>query len=128
MNIEPRASTGGIIALALGIRNVGVDPFRTTFKKLMGSAFTKRFNMGPRTGKAKYQTKPFETSLLEIFGEEAIVAGLPEDRSNGCPRKVAVTSVTETGEEAVIFANYNRVNDSQGTRFIIQTVLQTDAP
>lgn len=86
-----------------------------TFEELVLSAFTKRYNFGTRINKAKYRTQPLEAKLGEIFGEDALFAGVPKDRINSYHRKVAVTSTTETGEQAVIFANYNRTNDTQGT-------------
>ncbi|PVI02430.1 hypothetical protein DM02DRAFT_701953 [Periconia macrospinosa] len=107
-------STGGIIALALGIKNWSVEHCSKSFTSLVTKAFTKRYPGGFRLSKSRYQTKPFEGALLDAFGEEAIFAGVPDDRTSGSPRKVAVTAATETGAEAVIFTNYNRASSTPG--------------
>lgn len=85
-----------------------------SFTSLVNKAFTKRYPAGFRLGKSKYQTKPIESALLDTFGEEAIFAGVPDDRTSKSARKVAVTAATETGDKAVIFTNYNRANNTQG--------------
>ena len=61
--------------------------------------------------RSKYRTKPLEKALLQAFGDESMFGGVPEDMS-GSARKVAVTAATETGEEVVIFTNYNRPSKS----------------
>ncbi|KAF1847324.1 uncharacterized protein K460DRAFT_278260 [Cucurbitaria berberidis CBS 394.84] len=106
-------STGGIVALALGIKGWPIAHCIKSFKTLMLSAFTQRFPR--RLGKSKYETKPLDACLAETFGEETMFAGVPSDSAHGCLRKVAVTAATETGEKAVIFANYNRKSDSEGS-------------
>ncbi|KAF2019496.1 hypothetical protein BU24DRAFT_431280 [Aaosphaeria arxii CBS 175.79] len=83
----------------------------TSLSWLMNAAFTKRFPR--RIGKSKYQTKPLVTTLTGTFGDDAMFAGSIPDSAPGPARKVAVTAVTETGEKAVIFANYNRKHDSE---------------
>jgi hypothetical protein len=75
----------------------------------MAQAFTKRSIHS--FGRSKYHNKPLTTCLAETLGKEAMFAG---NRARGCSRKVAVTAATETGERAVIFANYNRKDDPEG--------------
>ncbi|KAF5852115.1 hypothetical protein GGP41_000799 [Bipolaris sorokiniana] len=60
---------------------------------------------------SKYCIKPLEEALPQAFGDEAMFGGVPEDMS-GFARKGAVTAVTETGEEIVIFTNYSRASKS----------------
>jgi hypothetical protein len=80
----------------------------------MAKAFSARFPR--RYGKSKYHNKPLTACLTEEFGEQAMFAGVRSSQARGCARKVAVTAATETGEKAVIFANYNRRSDSEGTQ------------
>lgn len=114
-------STGGILALGVGIKNWHVDHCTKLFLRLVEKAFTPKFLGGVTFGTTKYRTQPLEEALSESFRDEAIFGGVPETPV-GCTRKVAVTSATETGEEAVIFTNYNRADDEQSK---LQNVLFT---
>jgi hypothetical protein len=105
-------STGGIIALGLGIKNWSIETCTKTFISLVNRAFDSRLPGGIRFGKSRYKTKPLEEILLECFGEEAMFGGVP-DIPSGYLRKVAVTAATGAGERAVIFTNYNRANDTK---------------
>ncbi|KAF2134377.1 hypothetical protein P153DRAFT_402048 [Dothidotthia symphoricarpi CBS 119687] len=105
-------STGGILALGLGIKNWSVNHCISLFLRLVEKAFTPKFLGGVSFGTTKFRTQPLEEALSECFGDEAIFGGVPE-ASVGCARKVAVTAATDTGEQAVIFTNYNRVDDEQ---------------
>lgn len=82
------------------------------FRRLVDKAFTQRFIGGVTFGTTKYRTQPFEDALSECFKDEALFGGVP-DTHVGSARKVAVTAATETGEQAVIFTNYNRADDEQ---------------
>jgi hypothetical protein len=82
------------------------------FRKLVDRAFKSRLG-GLKLGKRKYQTKPLEELLIENFKDEPIFGGLHETPASYV-RKVAVTASCETGEQAVIFSNYNRADDEQG--------------
>jgi len=106
-------STGGILALALGVKNMPVKTCIALFRKLVGEAFTPKFYGGLKIGKRKYRTRPLENVLIEHFKEESIFGGVHET-SASYARKVAVTASCETGEQAVIFTNYNRADDDQG--------------
>ncbi|KAF2462522.1 FabD/lysophospholipase-like protein [Lindgomyces ingoldianus] len=106
-------STGGILALALGVKRWDVRDSIQRFKKLVDKAFTPKFVGGLKLGKSKYRTKPLEDALKETFKDEAIFGGT-RDVASGA-RKVAVTASCETGEQAVIFANYNRATDDQAS-------------
>ncbi|KAF2736521.1 hypothetical protein EJ04DRAFT_462876 [Polyplosphaeria fusca] len=104
-------STGGILALGLGIKNWSVDHTMTLFLKLVDKAFTPKLG-GRMIGKRKYRTRPLEDALMDCFKDEPIFGGSHEDSANYA-RKVAVTAAYETGEQAVIFTNYNRAEDDQ---------------
>lgn len=104
-------STGGIIALGLGVENWSVDKCMSHFKKLVGKAFTPKL-AGMRLGTSKYRTRPLEEGLKTYFKDVQIFGGIHET-SKSHPRKVAVTAACETGEQAVIFTNYNRAEDGQ---------------
>lgn len=111
-------STGGILALGLGIKNWHVDHCMKLFLRLVDQAFTPKFLGGVSFGTTKYRTVPLEEALAESFRDEAMFGGVPETPV-GCARKVAVTAATETGDQAVIFTNYNRADDEQiGYRLI----------
>ncbi|KAF2441827.1 hypothetical protein P171DRAFT_418623 [Karstenula rhodostoma CBS 690.94] len=106
-------STGGILALGLGIKNWSISTCITLFTRMVDRAFTPRFLGGVSFGKPTYRASPLEESLKECFGEESIFGG-GRETSIACTRKVAVTAATETGERAVIFTNYNRADDEEG--------------
>ncbi|KAF2758985.1 hypothetical protein EJ05DRAFT_499409 [Pseudovirgaria hyperparasitica] len=102
-------STGGIIAIALGIENWSIQKCITMFLKLCDKAFQPKLG-GLRLGSSKYRTRPLEEVLQNHFKPERIFGGFHE-ASASYRRKVAITSATETGEHAVIFTNYNRAED-----------------
>jgi hypothetical protein len=107
-------STGGIIALGIGVKNWSIESSISLFMKLVDRAFTTKF-MGGIKLKRKYRTEPLEQLLQENFKDEPIFGGTEEySVSHGSyGRKVAVTASTETAEQAVIFTNYNRPDDEQ---------------
>lgn len=106
-------STGGILGLALGVKNMPVKNCIALFRKLIDRAFTPKLYGGLKIGKRKYRTRPLEEVLIENFKDELIFGGEHES-SASYARKVAVTASCETGEQAVIFTNYNRADDDQG--------------
>ena len=110
-NTNLSLSTGGIVALALGVKDWPIAQCRKSFSSLTGRAFNRR--IPHRFMRSKYQSKDIMECLTETFGEESMFGGEPTNRARGCARKVAVTACTETGESAVIFANYNRRSDSE---------------
>lgn len=105
-------STGGILALGLGIKNWSVDYCIKVFLRLVEKAFTRKFAGGVGFGTTKYRTRPLEEALTEVFQDAPMFGGVPET-PEGNTRKVAVTAATETAEQAVIFTNYNRADDEQ---------------
>lgn len=112
-------STGGIIALGLGVENWSVEHCIRKFTSLCGDAFTPReFLKVPLLGKlstvnhrSMYKTKPFEKALQESFEDRPLFGGL--NSQEGHMIKVAVTSTTLMDQQPVVLANYNRP-DLQG--------------
>lgn len=54
----------------------------------------------------QYKTKPLTEALQKMFPEDIIFGG--GRRCLKSQVKVAITSTTETGQQPVIFTNYNR--------------------
>ena len=85
---------------------------------LADKAFTRRRFVGvhdlPVLHKAgrKYRTKPFETILQELFGEDEYLFGGFQPDPKRYKTRVALTSTTATGSTAVVLTNYNRAEDS----------------
>lgn len=61
-----------------------------------------------------YKTKPLEEGLQAAFSDQPLFGG--QHSSHHSLAKVAVTSTTESGEKALLVANYNRLEmiDDQG--------------
>ncbi|KAF4630883.1 hypothetical protein G7Y89_g7253 [Cudoniella acicularis] len=107
-------STGGIIALGLGVENWTLTQCTKHFEDLIFRAFAARdFNGVPILEaistfkhKGKYKTRPFVEGLTDVFTNAQLFGGTSDnDRYR---RKVAVVSTTEAGQKAVILTNYNR--------------------
>jgi hypothetical protein len=110
LTLMQEVSTGGIIAMGLGVENWRVETCIAHFMKLADKAFTPRLP-GTRFGR-RYKTKPFEKALQEAFKDECLFGGLHEEASSYYT-KVAITATTDTGEKPVIFTNYNRQMETQ---------------
>ncbi|PQE03570.1 patatin-like serine protein [Rutstroemia sp. NJR-2017a BVV2] len=107
-------STGGIIALGLGVQNWSVGHCISKFTDLCKDAFTPRMLKNvPVLGtlemvnhKSMYKTKQFEKCLQESFGDRPLFGG--DNNQKGYMVKVAVTSTTSIQQYPVILTNYNR--------------------
>ncbi|KAI0124847.1 hypothetical protein BJ170DRAFT_478611 [Xylariales sp. AK1849] len=112
-------STGGIIALGLGVQNWTVDQCIKYFKELSTEAFTPREMIGiPVLEKLSmlnhgsiYKTKPFERVLKSKFDNRPLFGGISEKEEMST--KVAVTTTTSIEQHAVVLANYNRPDGSE---------------
>ncbi|KAH8665171.1 hypothetical protein BGZ60DRAFT_379045 [Tricladium varicosporioides] len=108
-------STGGIIALGLGVQNWSVDDCIEKFVRLCKKAFVPQrglnvWGLGYITTlvhKGKYRTKPFVKALQDQFGEEMSLFG-GQNRRDQFKIKVVVTSTTNVESEPLILTNYNR--------------------
>jgi hypothetical protein len=94
------------------VKNWSVDRSVDLFLRMVEKAFTPKFFGGVSLGTNKYRTQPLEEALNECFKDEPMFGGTREIPLTSA-RKVAVTSATETAEQAVIFTNYNRADDEQ---------------
>jgi hypothetical protein len=104
-------SSGGLVALGLGVLDWEVKDCLSRFKTICQEAFTERLLRSPILSgfpklRSKYKTRPFEQSLIESFGEDLLFGG-PTDQ-HLYARHVAVTATTDTGEDPLILTNYNR--------------------
>lgn len=107
-------STGGIVALGLGVENWSVESCINKFTELVHEAFSKRQLHGiwgleqlmTAGHRSKYRNKPFEKALRETFYDKPLFGG--QDILEGYMIKVAITSTTCVDQQPVIFTNYNR--------------------
>ena len=91
----------------------------TKFTRLVNKAFTPRLAGGFSAFGTRYKTRPIEEALQEAFRDEHLFGG-SHDEPSSYYTKVAITATTETGDQAVIFANYNRQDDPQGIFQILE--------
>lgn len=115
-----RPSTGGIIALGLGVQNWTVDQCIQRFVELCKKAFEPQKGLkvwGLRylttmVHKGKYRAKPFEQALQEEFGRDMTLFG-GQNGKDQFKIKVAVTSTTSVESEPLVLTNYNRPEPSR---------------
>ncbi|KAM7198241.1 hypothetical protein V8F20_006268 [Naviculisporaceae sp. PSN 640] len=106
-------STGGIIALGLGVKNWRVSFCIRKFKQLSAQAFTERQSSVLKYAamvhhKSLYKTKPLEEALKEAFdADTALFGGQFQSSGEISDIKVAVTSTTAAENHPVIMTNYN---------------------
>ena len=113
-------STGGIIALGLGVKQWSLNHCVTEFIRLCDRAFTPReFNNVAGFSQAtalkhgsKYKTQPLQNALREVFDEEQLYGG-PRKAHYEYDTKVAVTTTSGTGQRAIVLANYSRQEDNE---------------
>jgi predicted acylesterase/phospholipase RssA len=110
--------TGGVIGVALAMKDRTVDSCIDMFSVLCDHAYTPRFSgalpiishlaqvlgSGP-----KYKTKPLHGALKTAFTEDDDLFGTT-DRFRGGMR-VALTSTSVTGRETMLLASYRRPED-----------------
>jgi patatin-like phospholipase/acyl hydrolase len=113
-------STGGIIALALGVQQWPVDQCIDMFTSMCDQAYTPRVKGMPILDLAatishgsKYKTKEFHDTLKEAFGDKNYLFGGRIQGGAQTQTKVAVTSTTSTGGRAIVIANYRRKEDGE---------------
>jgi hypothetical protein len=107
-------STGGLIALGLGVKEWSLNECTNKFTSMCDNAFTPRefhdipiFNtLATLNHKSRYKTKPFEETLRKTFEEDLLFGGHCD--TERYQRKVAVVSALNPGRRAAILTNYNR--------------------
>jgi predicted acylesterase/phospholipase RssA len=107
-------STGGIIALGLGVKGWTVSDCISRFRDLCNDAFTAR---GPKAfrpltflGKSFYKTTPLENALKTAFGVSDTLYGQAKSKDL-LDIRVAVTSTDAIRKRPVILSNYNTEGD-----------------
>ncbi|KAL8843023.1 MAG: hypothetical protein Q9176_002326 [Flavoplaca citrina] len=117
---NPLASTGGIIALALGVKQWTINQCVTEFIRLSDQAFSPRpFKQVHGLEEAttlwhgsKYRTRPLRSALQSAFGEEPLYGGSRKAHLS-YTTQVAVTATSATGEKSLVLANYSRHEESE---------------
>jgi predicted acylesterase/phospholipase RssA len=117
-------STGGINALALGVKQWSVRCCIEMFEKFCDQAFTKRElgDVARVWSGSRYKSTPLHNVLRETLGQKPLFG--VNDSLNAFKTKVAVTTTSADGNEAMILANYNR-SRSSGDR---QTFVRPEDP
>ncbi|KAI4844618.1 FabD/lysophospholipase-like protein [Aureobasidium sp. EXF-8845] len=123
-------STGGINALALGVKQWSVSYCIEVFESFCNRAFIEREFRGVwgleqaalMNHGSKYKATPLHDVLRETLGQKPLFGA--NDSLNAYKIKVAVTTTSADGNEAMILANYNRPR-SPGDR---QTFVRPEDP
>ena len=113
-------STGGIIALAIGVEQLPVDQCIKMFTSQCDHAYTPYLRGMPVLGLAapishgsKYKTKGFHDALKRAVGDKEYLFGGQSRSTSRDQNKVAVTSTSSTGGRAIVIANYRRKEDGK---------------
>jgi patatin-like phospholipase/acyl hydrolase len=122
-------STGGIIALGLGLKDLPLSTLLETFKKIAtitfkhnrapsnrffksitSIGFVQKILLSMRIWESIYPTEPLQKELQNVLGKDLGMFG--SARTTGCQRsmRVAVTAVKNGGKQPTIIANYNHRN------------------
>ncbi|KAK4504134.1 hypothetical protein PRZ48_005049 [Zasmidium cellare] len=109
--------TGGLVAVALSMKDRTVDSCIDMFAAIAEHAFTPRikgipfisqiaqvFGSGP-----KYKTKPLYGALKTAFTDDDDLFGPSDKRRSGA--RVAMTTTSATGQETILLASYRRSED-----------------
>jgi hypothetical protein len=112
-------STGGIIALGLGVENWTTPRCLGNLKNLLRRAFSEPRAIANLDQKGKYRSRPLRQGLSELFDETSKLYGNFTPR--GLSTRVAVTSTLVREHQSVVLANYNR-EDSWGKGRLSATV------
>ncbi|KAI9691461.1 MAG: hypothetical protein M1822_007532 [Bathelium mastoideum] len=113
-------STGGIVALGLGVKQWTVNQCVTEFVRLCDQAFTPRefkYVVGLEQATtlfhgSKYKTTPLREALHTAFGDESLYGGRRKAHLS-YNTQVAVTATSGTGEMGLVLANYSRHEESE---------------
>ncbi|KAH0162104.1 FabD/lysophospholipase-like protein, partial [Aureobasidium melanogenum] len=119
-------STGGINALALGVKQWSVGYCIEMFEKFCDQAFTEREFRGVwgleqaalLNHGSKYKATPLHNVLRGTLGRSPLFGA--NDSLNAFKTKVAVTATSADGKEAMIFANYNRPQSSGDSQISVR--------
>lgn len=114
---EGGGSTGGIIALGLGVMRWSVSGCLDHFKRLCCEAFTARplKKLALVSHKSYYKSTPLEAALQGAFGSNALLFGGASGRETG-QIKVAVTATSAVENQPVVITNYNSAKAERDNR------------
>ncbi|KAF2475025.1 uncharacterized protein BDR25DRAFT_280671 [Lindgomyces ingoldianus] len=118
-------STGGIIALALGVKQWPVGKCIEQFKRLCDQAFTPREfhdiwglqHLATAHHGSIWETTPLYQALLESLGDSYLFGGC-QDSDASYAARVAVTTTDEIASKGVIIANYCRKGGQRNYEFL----------
>ena len=99
-------STGGINALAFGVKQWSIRYCIEMFEKFCGQAFTDRGVGGVALHGSKFKATPLHDVLRETLGRKPLFGA--NDSLNAFKTKVVVTTTSADGNEAMLLANYTR--------------------
>ncbi|KAG9553187.1 FabD/lysophospholipase-like protein, partial [Aureobasidium melanogenum] len=119
-------STGGINALALGVKHWSVGYCIEMFEKFCDQAFTEREFKGVwgleqavlLNHGSKYKATPLHNLLRATLSRSPLFGA--NDSVDAFKIKVAVTATSADGNEAMIFANYNRPQSSGDSQTFVR--------
>lgn len=109
--------TGGLIAVALSMKDRTIDSIIDMFTAMCDHAFTPRLKGVPIISQLaqmigsgpKYKTKPLMEALKTAFTEDDDLFGAHDNPRTGA--RVALTSTSVTGQETMLLASYRRPED-----------------
>lgn len=64
-----------------------------------------------------YKSQPFEKALRKTFSEQPLFGGVSSQHEMEMSTRVAVTSMTAMDQQDVVFANYNRPDRSDDSKY-----------
>jgi hypothetical protein len=107
----------------LSVKNWSVEECIKRFKELSSDAFSPREltgvpmleNLAVFYHGSIYKTRPFERGLKMMFQDQPLFGGANFQRET--PTKVAVLGTTSLDQRSVVFANYNRQDQTDESQY-----------
>ena len=97
-------STGGIIAVLLGVKRVSVDDAERLYDTFIDQVFDEKSNLRLLLNRAAYDEVQLEGILSKMLGEELFI----DSNQNDCPRVFCVSSdLSKVPVQQIIWRNYN---------------------
>jgi predicted acylesterase/phospholipase RssA len=101
-------STGGIIAVLLGVKRVSVDDAERLYDTFIDQVFDEKSNLRLLLNRAAYDEVQLESILSKMLGEELLI----DSNQNDCPRVFCVSSdLSKVPVQQLIWRNYNFAPD-----------------
>ncbi|PTB65192.1 hypothetical protein BBK36DRAFT_1122202, partial [Trichoderma citrinoviride] len=115
-------STGGILALGLGVKHWSVEECTAHFKGLCKQAFTKRAprflnTLTAMSGKGVYKSRTLENALQSAFDSNSVLYGGAHSAKPTSIR-VAVTATLAREDRAAVLSNYNTEHRSDNLPYL----------